>query len=93
VLKVTNGRGCDVVLNSLAGVHNIQAGLKSLAAGGRFVEIGKVDVYGGTQLGLTSFARNIQYTVVALDMLLFNKYDFLVLLSLVLFCIYFEVIR
>jgi hypothetical protein len=63
----------------LAGVNNIQAGLRALTAGGRFVEIGKVDVYGGTQLGLTAFARNIQYNVVALDVLLFNKYALVVI--------------
>ncbi|MBO0880413.1 MAG: zinc-binding dehydrogenase, partial [Mycobacterium sp.] len=39
----TAGRGVDVVVNSLSG-RLIDAGLGLLAAGGRFVEIGKTDI-------------------------------------------------
>ena len=39
----TGGRGVDVVLNSLAG-DLIDASLRLLAPGGRFVELGKTDV-------------------------------------------------
>ena len=56
VLAATGGRGVDVVLNSLAGAA-IDAGLSVLAPGGRFVELGKRDVYGGTRLGLGALAR------------------------------------
>jgi NADPH:quinone reductase-like Zn-dependent oxidoreductase/NAD(P)-dependent dehydrogenase (short-subunit alcohol dehydrogenase family)/acyl carrier protein len=41
--SVTAGRGVDVVLNSLAG-HFVDASLRLLAGGGRFVEMGKTDI-------------------------------------------------
>jgi polyketide synthase 1/15 len=40
---VTGGRGIDVVLNSLAGEF-VDASLRLLASGGRFVEMGKTDI-------------------------------------------------
>jgi myxalamid-type polyketide synthase MxaB len=43
VLAATDGRGVDVVLNSLSGA-SIDASLDCLARGGRFVEIGKLGV-------------------------------------------------
>ena len=43
VRRITGGRGVDVVLNSLAGDF-IPKSLSTLAPGGRFLEIGKVDV-------------------------------------------------
>ena len=43
VQEATSGRGVDVVLNSLSG-DKIDAGLSSLALGGRFLEIGEVGV-------------------------------------------------
>ncbi|MGH3878267.1 MAG: SDR family NAD(P)-dependent oxidoreductase, partial [Actinophytocola sp.] len=42
-LETTGGRGVDVVLNSLAGEF-VDASLRSLRPGGRFVELGKTDV-------------------------------------------------
>ncbi|WP_020659289.1 type I polyketide synthase [Amycolatopsis benzoatilytica] len=42
-LDVTGGRGVDVVLNSLAG-RFVDASLRTLATGGRFLEMGKTDV-------------------------------------------------
>ncbi|EPQ76894.1 Malonyl CoA-acyl carrier protein transacylase [Mycobacterium marinum MB2] len=42
-LAVTDGRGVDVVLNSLAGEF-IDASLRLLARGGRFIEMGKTDI-------------------------------------------------
>ena len=44
VLRVTDGRGVDVVLNSLAG-EKIGAGLRALARGGAFLEVGKRDIW------------------------------------------------
>jgi acyl transferase domain-containing protein/NADP-dependent 3-hydroxy acid dehydrogenase YdfG/acyl carrier protein len=44
VLDITNGSGVDVVLNSLNGDF-IPKSLEALAAGGRFVEIGKIGVW------------------------------------------------
>lgn len=61
----TAGYGVDVVLNSLTGAAQ-RAGLELLAAGGRFVEIGKKDIYGGTWLGLSPFKRNLSFFAVDL---------------------------
>ena len=44
VMELTDGRGVDVVLNSLAG-EAIPMGLSCLAEFGRFIEIGKRDIY------------------------------------------------
>lgn len=48
VRELTDGRGVDVVLNSLNG-ESIAAGLRSLADGGRFVELGRVGVWTAEQ--------------------------------------------
>ncbi|WP_062014297.1 SDR family NAD(P)-dependent oxidoreductase [Streptomyces hygroscopicus] len=45
-LAGTGGRGVDVVLNSLAGEY-VDASLRVLAEGGRFLELGKTDVREG----------------------------------------------
>ena len=51
IRRHTDGYGVDVVLNSVTGAAQ-RAGLELLAVGGRFVEIGKRDIYGDTRLGL-----------------------------------------
>ncbi|GGX54020.1 type I polyketide synthase [Streptomyces noursei] len=56
----TAGRGVDVVLNSLAG-EAIARGLECLRPGGRFVELGKRDLYANTPLLLGPFRNNIAY--------------------------------
>ena len=66
--RVTNGQGVDVVLNSLPG-DAIDASLKVLAAYGRFVEIGKIDIYADWPIGLSPFQDNLSYTAVDLDRL------------------------
>ncbi|OBF13769.1 polyketide synthase [Mycobacterium sp. ACS4331] len=56
----TDGYGVDIVLNSVPGAAQ-RAGLELLAFGGRFVEIGKRDIYGDTRLGLFPFRRNLSF--------------------------------
>jgi polyketide synthase 12 len=60
VLEATGGRGADVVLNCLSGLGLLQS-IKSLAAFGRFVEIGKADLYQNRQIGILPFAENGSY--------------------------------
>ncbi|MEV5885257.1 SDR family NAD(P)-dependent oxidoreductase [Streptomyces sp. NPDC052020] len=60
VRELTGGRGVDVVLNSLAG-EAIARGLECLSPGGRFVELGKRDLYANTPVLLGPFRRNIAY--------------------------------
>ena len=51
ILEATDGYGVDVILNSLPD-EAIQRGVKILAPGGRFIELGKKDVYADASLGL-----------------------------------------
>ena len=66
VMEVTARRGVDVVLNSLAG-EAIPMGLSCLAEFGRFVEIGKRDIYQNTRIPLWPLRRNASFHVVAMD--------------------------
>ena len=65
VLEKTNGEGVDVVLNSLAGPA-ITAGIEALAPYGRFIEIGKRDIWENTKIGLQPFLRNLSLFAVDL---------------------------
>ncbi|MBV8347679.1 MAG: SDR family NAD(P)-dependent oxidoreductase, partial [Mycolicibacterium sp.] len=67
ILDATDGYGVDVILNSLAG-EAIRRGVEILAPGGRFVELGKRDVYANAQLGLASLAKSASFAVVDLDL-------------------------
>lgn len=66
ILADTGGQGVDVVLNSLTGAA-IPAGLSVLAPYGRFVEIGKRDVYDNTRLGLWPFQKSLSFFMVDLE--------------------------
>ncbi len=68
IRRDTDGYGVDVVLNSLPGAAQ-RAGVELLAFGGRFVEIGKRDIYGDTRLGLFPFRRNLSFYAVDLALL------------------------
>ncbi len=68
IRKDTDGYGVDIVLNSLPGAAQ-RAGLELLSFGGRFVEIGKRDIYGDTRLGLFPFRRNLAFYAVDLALL------------------------
>ena len=65
VRQATGGEGVDVVINSLAGPAIVQ-GLGLLRSGGRFVELGKRDIYEDRRLGLLPFRRNLAYMAVDL---------------------------
>ena len=60
IRRDTDGYGVDIVLNSLIGPAQ-RAGLELLAFGGRFVEIGKRDVYEHTRVDLYPFRRNLAF--------------------------------
>jgi polyketide synthase 5 len=68
IRRDTDGYGVDIVLNCLTGAAQ-RAGLELLAFGGRFVEIGKRDIYGDTRLGLFPFRRNLAFYGVDLALL------------------------
>ncbi|MFF9900054.1 SDR family NAD(P)-dependent oxidoreductase [Streptomyces longispororuber] len=60
VREITQGRGVDVVLNSLAG-EAIPRSLELLRPGGRFLELGKRDMYENKPLLLNPFKNNIAF--------------------------------
>ncbi len=66
--------GVDVVLNSLAG-EAIQKGIELLSLGGRFLEIGKRDIYGDAALGLFPFRNNLAFFAIDLDQLFKQQPD------------------
>ena len=66
VMELTAGRGVDVVVNALAG-EAIPMGLSCLAEFGRFIEIGKRDIYQNARLPMWHLRRNASFHVVAMD--------------------------
>ncbi|KMQ91191.1 fatty acid synthase, partial [Lasius niger] len=64
--KDTKGRGVDIVLNSLA-EEKLQASIRCLARGGRFLEIGKFDLIANNMLDLSVFSKGIKFYSVMLD--------------------------
>ncbi|MBZ0285296.1 MAG: type I polyketide synthase [Anaerolineae bacterium] len=66
IIHLTDGEGVDVILNSLAG-EAISRGLSILRPYGRFLEIGKRDIYGNTQLGLLPFQKSLSYFAIDFD--------------------------
>jgi len=74
VKKITNGVGVDVVLNSLAG-EAITKSLDCLRPFGRFLEIGKRDLYANSRIGLRPFRNNLSYFGIDADTLLIERAD------------------
>ncbi|KFX94705.1 hypothetical protein O988_06147, partial [Pseudogymnoascus sp. VKM F-3808] len=58
IKRVTDGRGVDVVLNSLAG-ESLRASFRCVAPFGRFIELGKRDIEGGGRLDMRGFGGNV----------------------------------
>ena len=65
IRRITNGQGVDVILNSLAG-DSLVASWESIASFGRFIEIGKRDIYVHKTFPMYTFAKNTSFSVVDL---------------------------
>ncbi len=74
IRRDTDGYGVDVVLNSLPGAAR-RAGIELLAFGGRFVELGKRDIYRDAHLGLFPFRRNLSLFAVDVPLLTVSHPD------------------
>lgn len=72
IMSITDGRGVDVVLNSLAG-EAINRNLSILRPFGRFLELGKRDFYADTPIGLRPFRNNISYFGIDADQLMVEQ--------------------
>ncbi|WP_207631575.1 MULTISPECIES: type I polyketide synthase [unclassified Actinopolyspora] len=67
VLAATGGAGVDVVLNSVTGAAQ-RAGISLLRAGGRFLEIGKRDIYAEHRISLAPFRHNLTFASIDLNL-------------------------
>jgi acyl transferase domain-containing protein/aryl carrier-like protein len=72
IMTATAGTGVDVVLNSLAGEF-IPKSLSVLRPFGRFLEIGKADIYQGSQLGLEPFKKMLSFHAIDLELVARDK--------------------
>ena len=72
IIELTKGKGVDLVVNSLTG-EKLDAGYEILSEGGRFVEIGKYDMFQNKQLSMFDFLKDISFIGVALDVGLENR--------------------
>jgi myxalamid-type polyketide synthase MxaB len=63
VMQATSGYGVDVVLNSLSG-RLMEKSIGVLAPYGRFLEIGKRDIYGNAALPLLPFHKSLSYSAI-----------------------------
>jgi acyl transferase domain-containing protein/NADPH:quinone reductase-like Zn-dependent oxidoreductase/acyl carrier protein len=68
VMRLTDGAGVDVVLNSLAG-EAMRRSLMLVKPFGRFLELGKRDFYENSQVGLRPFRHNVTYYGIDADQL------------------------
>ncbi|WQF90302.1 Putative Acyl transferase domain superfamily, quinone oxidoreductase/zeta-crystallin, thiolase [Colletotrichum destructivum] len=65
VMRMTDGKGVDVIVNSLSG-EALRASFGCIAMFGRFVEIGKRDIMANSKIGLLPFSRCATFTAVDL---------------------------
>ncbi len=65
-MRTTNGRGVDVILNSLIG-ELLDASWRICADGGTMVEIGKRDIVDRNSLSMEPFDRNCSFRAIDLS--------------------------
>ena len=58
--RMTKGRGVDVIINALSGAA-LRASWDCMAPFGRFVELGKVDIYSSARLNMERFKNNVRF--------------------------------
>jgi len=68
VREITGGQGVDVVLNSLSG-EGMERSLEVLKPFGRFLELGKRDLYLNRRIHLRPLRQNISYFAIDIDQL------------------------
>ncbi|XP_070172151.1 fatty acid synthase-like [Polyergus mexicanus] len=80
VIQKTERRGVDIVLNSLA-EEKLQASIRCLAKGGRFLEIGKFDMISNNPLEIFAFSKGISFHSVILDNSFYDRPESKIILS------------
>ena len=71
-MRLTNGKGIDMVLNSLAGDF-IPRSMSLLQPMGRFLELGKIDLYQNNKLGLWPFRSGLSFSAIDMGWLIQNR--------------------
>ncbi|VVC88813.1 unnamed protein product [Leptidea sinapis] len=66
IRRETNGKGVDLVLNSLSD-EKLQASVRCLGYRGRFLEIGKFDISNNTPIGMYFFLKETSFHGIMLD--------------------------
>lgn len=79
IMRQTNGRGVDIVLNSLA-EEKLLASVRCLARNGRFLEIGKYDLLFNNPLSISEFQKGISFHGVLLDKMCMGDHKYKALL-------------
>ncbi|CAG7934385.1 unnamed protein product [Penicillium olsonii] len=72
VKQLTQGRGVDVVLNSLSG-EGLHASWECIGSYGRFVEMGKRDILNHSSLDMHHFLRNVTFSAIDLALITSEK--------------------
>ncbi|XP_071578880.1 fatty acid synthase-like isoform X1 [Temnothorax nylanderi] len=80
IMRETNGRGVDIVLNSLA-EEKLIASIRCVAKNGRFLEIGKFDLISNNPLDMSVFQRGISFYGILLDNMCTGNHKYKSLLS------------
>lgn len=80
IMRQTNGRGVDIVLNSLA-EEKLIASVRCLAQNGHFLEIGKFDLVSNNPLGMSVFQKGISFHGILLDNIFTGAHKYKPLLS------------
>lgn len=75
ISEATSGEGVDIVLNSLAG-EAISKSMELLRPYGRFLEIGKRDIYENSQLDLYPFHNNLSFAAVDMEQVFRQRPEF-----------------
>lgn len=72
IMKLTKGKGVDVVINSLAG-ESLRETWKCMAVFGRFVELGKRDILENSRLDMAPFEQCVSFLTVGMDILAVHR--------------------
>lgn len=72
IMAITNGKGVDVVLNSLSGAL-LKETWDCVARFGRFIEVGKIDLEAARRLDMTPFRQCV--TFASVDIMQLREYN------------------
>ena len=78
LMRLTKGKGIDVVLNSLAG-ESLRKTWECTAMFGRFIQLGRKDALENSGLEMCHFLRNVTFTSINLEVRRFSAFHALLL--------------